>query len=75
VLRRAVRGGEGIMSDWYKWKSSGGGPGLVMPAFKREQEEADWWFDNREIVEDRILKYGQPGAVSGEHLPGYQRCL
>ena len=50
------------------WKSSGGGPDLVTPDFQSEQEEADWWFANRAMVEDRILKYGRAAVVEPQSV-------
>ena len=50
------------------WKSSGGGPDLVTPAFKSEQEKAGWWFANREIVEDRIIKYGRKALIETQSV-------
>ena len=43
-------------------------PLLVTPAFKSEQEEADWWFANREIVEDRVIKYGRKALIETQSV-------
>jgi predicted DNA binding CopG/RHH family protein len=32
---------------------------LTVPKFKSEAEEADWWYRNRNIVEDLIAKHGR----------------
>jgi predicted DNA binding CopG/RHH family protein len=32
------------------------GKPIAVPKFKTEAEEAQWWFDNREKVEDALIK-------------------
>jgi len=27
---------------------------LVIPSFKSESEEADWWFDNRDVLAEQV---------------------
>jgi predicted DNA binding CopG/RHH family protein len=33
---------------------------LTVPKFKSESEEADWWYQNRNVVADILRKHGRP---------------
>ncbi len=55
------------MSRKKTWKASAG-PDLVTPDFKSEKEEADWWFTNRAMVEDRLLKYGRKALIETQSV-------
>ena len=34
----------------------------VIPTFQSEAEEADWWFDNRELLDSDLLESAESGA-------------
>jgi hypothetical protein len=36
---------------------------IVVPKFKTEGEEAQWWFDNREKVEDALINAMDNGTI------------
>lgn len=36
---------------------------MLVPKFKTEAEEAQWWFDNREKVEDALIKAMENGSI------------
>ena len=36
---------------------------IVVPKFKTEAEEAQWWFDNREKVEDALINAMDNGTI------------
>jgi hypothetical protein len=36
---------------------------LKVPAFATEAEEADWWYDNRHLVEQEFLKAAAEGRL------------
>ena len=40
---------------------------IGVPKFKTEAEEAQWWFDNREKVEDALIKAMDNGINSARH--------
>ena len=35
---------------------------MVVPKFNTEAEEAQWWFDNREKVEDALIRAMDTGT-------------
>jgi hypothetical protein len=35
----------------------------VVPKFKTEAEEVQWWFDNRETVEDALIHAMDNGSI------------
>ncbi len=39
------------------------GERIAVPKFKTEAEEAQWWFDNREKVEDALIKAMDSGSI------------
>ena len=39
------------------------GERLVVPKFKTEAEEAHWWYDNREKVEDALIHAMDNGTI------------
>lgn len=39
------------------------GERLVVPKFKTEAEEAQWWYDNREKVEDALINAMDNGTI------------
>ena len=36
---------------------------MVVPKFKTEAEEAQWWYDNREKVEDALIHAMDNGTI------------
>jgi hypothetical protein len=44
------------------------GEGIVVPKFQTEAEEAQWWYDNREKVED-LLIYAMDNGTSRRGTP------
>lgn len=36
---------------------------IVVPKFKTEAEEAKWWYDNREKVEDALINAMENGTI------------
>ena len=36
---------------------------IAVPKFKTEAEEAQWWFDNREKVEDALIEAMDSGSI------------
>ena len=36
---------------------------MVVPKFKTEAEEAQWWYDNRENVEDALIHAMDAGTI------------
>ena len=39
------------------------GERMVVPKFKTEAEEAEWWYDNREKVEDALMHAMDNGTI------------
>ena len=39
------------------------GEGIVVPKFKTEGEEVQWWFDHRETVEDALIHAMDNGSI------------
>ena len=39
------------------------GERIVVPKFKTEAEEAQWWYDNREKVEDALINAMDNGTI------------
>jgi hypothetical protein len=49
----------------------------VVPKFKTEAEEAQWWYDNREKVEDALISAMDIGTIqrgSAQRLTGEARA-
>lgn len=36
---------------------------LIIPKFATEREEADWWFENRDLVEQEFLLAAKEGRL------------
>jgi predicted DNA binding CopG/RHH family protein len=50
---------------------------MVVPKFKTEAEEAQWWYDNREKVEDALISAMDNGTVqrgTAQRLTGGARA-
>jgi predicted DNA binding CopG/RHH family protein len=53
------------------------GERMVVPKFKTEAEEAQWWYDNREKVEDALISAMDNGTVqrgTAQRLTGGARA-
>jgi hypothetical protein len=59
--------GTAIMTDATSTKSS-----LVVPAFATEAEEARWWYENQEIIDQEFVKAAAEGRLK---RGGVQRLL
>jgi predicted DNA binding CopG/RHH family protein len=49
---------------------------IVVPKFKTEAEEAQWWYDNRDKVEDALIKAMDNGTIrrsTAQRLTGEAR--
>ena len=53
----ALPGWKGILSMAQK------GERIVVPTFRTEAEEAQWWYDNREKVEDALIHAMDTGTI------------
>jgi len=36
---------------------------MIVPVFENEEQEADWWYDNRELVSQEFHKAGVEGRL------------
>jgi len=53
------------------------GERMVVPKFKTEAEEAQWWYDNREKVEDALIGAMDNGTIqhgTAQRLTGEARA-
>jgi predicted DNA binding CopG/RHH family protein len=53
------------------------GERMVVPKFKTEAEEAQWWYDNREKVEDALISAMDNGTIqrgTAQRLTGEARA-
>jgi predicted DNA binding CopG/RHH family protein len=53
------------------------GERMVVPKFKTEAEEAQWWYDNREKVEDALISAMDNGTIqrgTAQRLTGGARA-